>query len=101
MNDKDLQVPVEGMNKYLELVRRREQLLAENPSLRETQNKIERTLEEVGDNPYFRCRVLNIILMQSYHNLMTANEAIYDDVTELQMAIKGFEETCLKLKELG
>ena len=59
----------DNINKQLALIRRRDELLKEKPELQEVQDRINATLDEIGNDPIERCRVIQHIMVQSAHNL--------------------------------
>jgi len=85
MNHQELNLPVEQLNKYLELLRLRKELLERKPELVEVQEKIDKTLDEVGSNPIERCQVIQHIMVQSAYQLNGAMKEVIDIVNETDL----------------
>ena len=86
----DYLVPQHNVEKYLDLIRRRDALLLEKPELRIVQAKIDQTLKAVGNNTVERCQVISQIMLQSLYNLHRLHNEVVEDVWELQRLTSEF-----------
>jgi recombinational DNA repair ATPase RecF len=87
-------VPTTEVSKYIELIRKRDELLRQKPHLKEVQNKIDETLKTVGNDPVERCQVIQHIMIQSAYQL----QAHFDELVEMAPKI---DVTINKLKEIA
>lgn len=83
MDGVDFSVPVNNVNLYLELLRKRDRFLTEHPELKLLQNRIDLTLKEVGNDPIDRCKVITLIMNQSLYNLQRSYNEMINQVNNL------------------
>ncbi len=83
--NQELNMPIEDLNKYLELLRRKDEFLKKHPELLPVQEKIDKTLDEVGTNPIERCQVIQHIMVQSAYQLSNAITEVVDIINEANL----------------
>ncbi len=83
--NQELNLPIENLNKYLELLKLKKELLERNPKLVEVQERIDKTLDEVGSNPIERCQVMQQIMIQSAYQLGQVMKETIDYINEVDL----------------
>lgn len=85
--------------KLKELIKRRDDFLEDHYELQKFQEKIDATLDEIGDDPIARCRILNAIMMHHYYQLNDKFQELVDTVRDSKV-VESIDTLARSLLEL-